>query len=629
MSTKTMKQRIALVAVSALTAGVLSVASAPVANAANNLQVNNTSPDGAVEVMNIATTTNISGAAVISATNGEPSSVGLVNVSSLGSNLFPGTTQTAVLIKTGTLVVYSVGSTTDADLANTVVYTVEGGTIGGLTGGDGINTTRTTGVCQDMATNCVAAISPNSGATQMTVRMYNGAMATYDSDGSASTAGATSAALASPSTGTLKGQITVTLVDANAAGTMATSKSGAYWVATYNASAVTADVAGYTGSTDFGQNLFLDVRVRDTYSIAITSTGLLQAVATGGAYVNIAPASATSTGTAATDFYSGAAPDSEEILISNPTGNPMAGTVTVTWDGTVIATKTYGFSGKVAKVELSSPVIGKTSTTNNNIATYTLRDAANNVVYADYSGTDNAATPPTGLASRSAGITGSASAVSFSATGARDLSVSLTTGVVTSGRVAFTCKSTEGAGTIGVTYVNNDGSTVNSNDLAVKCAGDAVKYTASYDKAVYAPGEIATVTLKFVDSKGNAANDITDVDSDGAAGEISISTSGMAQTVSGPSDSGASGADIDQGTLTFKYAVGTTEGTYTNVINVPDVNEAATAANLSGTAAVSATFTVKAPGTTVSNADVLKSIVALIASINKQIQALQKLILKR
>jgi len=37
-----------------------------------------------------------------------------------------------------------------------------------------------------------------------------------------------------------------------------------------------------------------------------------------------------------------------------------------------------------------------------------------------------------------------------------------------------------------------------------------------------------------------------------------------------------------------------------------------------------------ASGTTaVSNADVLKSIVSLIATINKQIQALQKLILKR
>jgi hypothetical protein len=40
-------------------------------------------------------------------------------------------------------------------------------------------------------------------------------------------------------------------------------------------------------------------------------------------------------------------------------------------------------------------------------------------------------------------------------------------------------------------------------------------------------------------------------------------------------------------------------------------------------------YTIKSSGTTVTNAEVLKSIVALIASINKQIQALQKLILKR
>ena len=41
------------------------------------------------------------------------------------------------------------------------------------------------------------------------------------------------------------------------------------------------------------------------------------------------------------------------------------------------------------------------------------------------------------------------------------------------------------------------------------------------------------------------------------------------------------------------------------------------------------TYKVSTGGDTTSNADVLKSIVALIASINKQIQALQKLILKR
>jgi len=40
-------------------------------------------------------------------------------------------------------------------------------------------------------------------------------------------------------------------------------------------------------------------------------------------------------------------------------------------------------------------------------------------------------------------------------------------------------------------------------------------------------------------------------------------------------------------------------------------------------------YTVGTGVTTVTNEEVLKSIVALIASINKQIQALQKLILKR
>ena len=54
-----------------------------------------------------------------------------------------------------------------------------------------------------------------------------------------------------------------------------------------------------------------------------------------------------------------------------------------------------------------------------------------------------------------------------------------------------------------------------------------------------------------------------------------------------------------------------------------------TAACITATKAATATITVKSSSSTVTNAEVLKSIVALIASINKQIQALQKLILKR
>ena len=70
--------------------------------------------------------------------------------------------------------------------------------------------------------------------------------------------------------------------------------------------------------------------------------------------------------------------------------------------------------------------------------------------------------------------------------------------------------------------------------------------------------------------------------------------------------------------------VGSTEGTYTAVVTVPVI----TALN-SDQGNTSLAYELKSGTSTVTNAEVLKSIVALIASINKQIQALQKLILKR
>jgi hypothetical protein len=65
-----------------------------------------------------------------------------------------------------------------------------------------------------------------------------------------------------------------------------------------------------------------------------------------------------------------------------------------------------------------------------------------------------------------------------------------------------------------------------------------------------------------------------------------------------------------------------TSGTYTSIIDFT---------SLTAVAAEKATpsYKLSTGGDTTTNADVLKSIVALIASINKQIQALQKLILKR
>ena len=82
--------------------------------------------------------------------------------------------------------------------------------------------------------------------------------------------------------------------------------------------------------------------------------------------------------------------------------------------------------------------------------------------------------------------------------------------------------------------------------------------------------------------------------------------------------------DSGAGTKTFRFTVGKDEGKSNVVVSIPVINSM----DLGG-ANLAVGYEVKSATATVSNADVLKSIVALIASINKQIQALQKLILKR
>ena len=89
---------------------------------------------------------------------------------------------------------------------------------------------------------------------------------------------------------------------------------------------------------------------------------------------------------------------------------------------------------------------------------------------------------------------------------------------------------------------------------------------------------------------------------------------------------GASATSVTKtdGSVAYTFTVGTTTavtpGTYTGVVSysVPAAGVKATP-----------TYKISTGGDTTTNADVLKSIVALIASINKQIQALQKLILKK
>jgi hypothetical protein len=175
---------------------------------------------------------------------------------------------------------------------------------------------------------------------------------------------------------------------------------------------------------------------------------------------------------------------------------------------------------------------------------------------------------------------------------------------------------------MGLTFTNLDGSVVNSNILDVKCAGGAVTYKAAWDKASYTPGDLATLKITGYDSKGNVANDVAAV----ATTLPVVAIGGLDKTITGPTTEDA----LDGGSISYKYTVGATEGTFAGKVTFTTINERyASDISPAGADAVTITLKVANSSATVSNADVLKSIVALIASINKQIQALQKLILKR
>jgi len=269
-------------------------------------------------------------------------------------------------------------------------------------------------------------------------------------------------------------------------------------------------------------------------------------------------------------------------------------TVTASYNGTVVATKTVVFKGDAASVAGVS-------------MNYAIGDASTAAGY--YNVLDATGARIAGVTSATAvDLTGSmiGAAITFAtSTG------SSTAAVVTIDPVGGAFR---GAGTFKIRVTNNAGAFVTSPAINMLVSSTADKYTLALDKASYSPGQIVTVTIGAKDSSGRIIPDGT---------ALAASASALAFTLAGSTALGSApayGDTSENGVWTYKYIAGTITGDW--------------AANLglSGIAtdtAKQATYSIKSSTTEVSNADVLKSIVALIASINKQIQALQKLILKR
>jgi hypothetical protein len=603
MSKTTLRKRIALTAVAAIGAGLLSVVPVSTANAVNNVAAPSASASNAAAaagLLNIASKLTTTGDPVAGSTAAATLSMGLVSVSDIAGGVQEGTTQTAVLLSTGTIGVY----TTAADTHSSFI-TVTGGTISKSAGAGGINATATVLGQSGTALLMSALVKPASGSTSIVIRLYTAAKATYG----ASDAVALATGLIAPTLGTLTGQITVTVAPVSSSGVMDPAKSNLFLTSadgSDNSQTADAPTSAVKNNSEVG---CINVQLNDGYGQDITTTaGLLTATATNNAVLAFAASACAAGLTAGSAFYT-ADPSNAVLSVAQPTaGAALSTTVTILYNNVVVGTKSFVIRGKVAKVTVSSPKIGATNATTADTATVKFEDAAGNIVYP----TAGSSIYP--LSSTTFGITGSTAKSGYVAAAAISTTVP-DAATSTTGKVAWTCGLLSTKQSISMTYVNADGSTVVSNAFDASCGASPYSYTASFDKTSYAPGEIATLSITFKGKDGSLSNDASAIATHVSAGVSDASISAAGLTMVGAPTS------VDRttnGVKKYTFTVGSTEGSYNAVVNFPTIDDPATVS-----------YTIKAGTASVSNADVLKSIVALIASINKQIQALQKLILKR
>ena len=419
----------------------------------------------------------------------------------------------------------------------------------------------------------------------------------------------------------MSGQITVTVVASSAGG----SYSAAYSLCNTRSAAAGHGVATGVDTTSAytnGQTAYIAFDLDDAYDAALDA-GNMVVTATGGGLVELAANGSTAAAGTASTKVAYAVPSNYVAQVTQGTANaPMTSTVTITFNGTTVCTKTITIRGEIAKLEIGNIGTGDLSSANS-ITASTSTWMFNQLGVADRAGLF------TVVAKDSAGNTvvtnsGGSFAVDSATltTTVQALSVGTTATSISTSEDAFagyafgtwTCGATAGSSSMKLKWTNSGtGTVITSDAFTARCADDPYTYTASWDKASYTAGEIATLTVQFLDSKGNKANNV------GAHGAATI-TSPMFTAVTAHTGTISNKSDGSRVyTFTVGKDTGITAGTYTSIIEY---------ASLVAGTKQTPTYKVATGADTTTNADVLKSIVALIASINKQIQALQKLILK-
>ena len=582
MSTKTIYKRIAVIAVSALAAGLFSAVSAPVANAARTANTNTyaNATGGGVYVLD--NTDDVTG--------NTSKSQGLLATAS-GTGL----TQTATMFSNGVIVV----STGLAAGTHAQLITISGGTLVGAdkcevaTGGGTLTVSPDLTTCSalaDAANEITAAIKPSAAGTPLIITGY---------DNSAAAA---------------NWKVTVTVVAVASSGSFSASKSNIALTAAGAAPATAnVDTAGVS-TVENNTCAYLYYELKDANSVQLpTSASIIAKVSTG---MTVGIGGSGTLGVT-TGSYGGAA---TYLQACQATANTAAtGTVTLTVNGVDVATRTITIVGQLASITVVEGAIAKRNEAGTTDAVYgdfATRSAGTWYPSHSYTGKDAAGNlVPVDAAIETTTLDAQVTALGDDGTAdPRNADSDLRTGGLT-----FACADASGSNAkLQIKATAADTTTIKSNVFNVTCAGDAVNYTASTDKAVYNTGDVMTVTVKGTDKSGKVANDYGIISTTAKLG--TIASGAIASSVAAPKD----GDTLSSGSKTYKYIIGQDQGTFTVSVDFSNVNN--TTYNQS---ALTLPISVKSSSTAVSNEDVLKAIVSLIASINKQIAALQKALLKR
>jgi hypothetical protein len=437
----------------------------------------------------------------------------------------------------------------------------------------------------------IAAFQPNSGAASMVITGY---------DNSAATA---------------NWAVTVTVVPVGSAGTFSAGNSNIALTAAGSAPATAnVDTVG-ANVAENGACTYLYYELKDALLLPMATTTSVIAKSPAGTTVGVGT---TGTLPIATGTYGGSATYLKVCQDSLNTNKPVTGAVTLTVNGVDVATRTITIVGMAAKIAVSEDAIAKRNAAYSDAAYGSA--AAGDATYVpshSFTATDSA-----GNKVPTSGLTVDTTTLDAQVSGFGNIqqaSPRNANAYLRAGGLSFSCADASGANAkVKVKMALPDATTLYSDAFTVTCAGAAVNYTASTDKAVYKTGDVMTVTVKGTDKSGKPANDYFEIS---ATGDLGTIASGAIQSnVSAPAD----GDYFSAGSTTYKYIIGQDAGSYTVAVNFPLMN-----GTTYSQSAVLLPISVTSASSAVSNADVLKAIVSLIASINKQIAALQKALLKK